>query len=157
MVDLVFWEMCNPKQEFTRINSLAMLFRLHDTYKTKIIDGYLTMPIKEGFSILNPDSNLKNSQNRLLPFFEKSLPLFKRICDERPTRPEIEKHIQNVDVLVYAGHGSGLHHVFECNLTEFKMHCVTFLIGCESVALKSDNNHSEKIGAHLFYHFSSWY
>lgn len=57
----------------------------------------------------------------------------------------------------YAGHGSGLQFLGGRDVADCKLHCVAFLYGCQSVALKCLGTQSESTGTHLFLNFALWY
>ncbi len=53
-IDFMFWEMCNPGQEFTRVDSIVLLLKLFFHHQDKISDGYFKVEGSTGSAVINP-------------------------------------------------------------------------------------------------------
>jgi len=98
-----------------------------------------------GTYILNPDSDLKRTQN----MFEndlKALPgNWTGIVNRAPTEWEFEESLTTKNVVLYFGHGSGAHYIPAKNIRRLDHCAVTCLMGCSSGALK-DSGEFEPYG-----------
>lgn len=154
ILDQVPWEMVLPQQEFTRFNSIHLLLHSYELYKDKIDDGYVKLEILNGSALINPgsDGTLQNMSKRMNNFYKKWRPDFHVISDQIPTQQQIHELIQNYDVYVYSGHGSGLQFFDASDDIKIKSKSVLFLFGCESLALKMRGLVSEAFGSpHVYY------
>ncbi|XP_037924197.1 separin isoform X1 [Hermetia illucens] len=152
-LDHFFWEIINEKQELCRINSLHTLKSIYSKYAVNISDGYLKLSIENCAWILNPDKTLNEMERRISSFIEFWNPKIKSIVVDRkaPTADTVVKYITESDLYVYSGHGSGLQFFNGHKITNLQSKSVVFLLGCDSVRLKSDGWHSEMTGSHLYY------
>ncbi|XP_067613568.1 uncharacterized protein Sse isoform X2 [Eurosta solidaginis] len=151
-LDHFFWEELNVKQEFCRVNSLQCLWHLYRLYGERIHKGYLSVNIKEGGCLVNPDNNLPKTEKRMRCFFDHWLPHWLRKVAEKPTQDELLNDFFKRSCYVYAGHGSGLQYINGKHIARQQMNCVVFLFGCDSSRLHSNGLYSELIGSHLYYH-----
>lgn len=70
LVDYIFWEMVVPSQEICRMSSMAILFKLYDTYAAQIQGGYLRIKAKKGLVLCNPGAFYPHSMkdSLLMPY-----------------------------------------------------------------------------------------
>lgn len=62
----MYWEMCNPSQEFTRVDSMATLLKLYFHHQHNVTGGYVNVKGKRGSAVLNPGNlKLKKKKTRL--------------------------------------------------------------------------------------------
>lgn len=151
-IDHFYWEVLNPRQELCRMSSFDILIRLYERYKAKIKNGYLMMDVENGRCVVNPDSNLPNTEERMKSFFNYWLPNWKCTYNVVPKMEDFVKIFDEADCYVYCGHGSGLQYLNGRKISKLNMKCIVFLFGCDSVRLRSHGLHSEMAGSHLYYH-----
>jgi len=53
-MDHFFWEMSNPGQEFTRVDSIVTLLKLYYIHQDNISNGYFNIKQRRGSAVLNP-------------------------------------------------------------------------------------------------------
>lgn len=154
LLDQFPFETINTDQEFTRVCSFANLKKLYETYSSSIENGYLQYQVNQNncHAIINPDGTLNTMEERLRNFYLYWLPSWNLKCNEKPSKEEYQDILYNSDVLVYAGHGSGLHLLVADSIYSLKSKSIVFLFGCGSVALTSVGLFSEMKGAHSYYH-----
>ncbi|CAG7729472.1 unnamed protein product [Allacma fusca] len=81
--------------------------------------------------ILNPDQSLMNVQKRLESYL-KSHKMWKGIISRKPTFQEMEDALQNKDVMLYCGHGSGINFFPDFALQKLLCNATPILMGCSS-------------------------
>lgn len=88
-----------------------------------------------GTYILNPSSDLQNTQEFFQPSFQ-TLEGWDRIVNEAPREAEFEEALSSSNILLYFGHGSGAQYVRGKTIRRLER-CkpVTFLMGCSSASL----------------------
>ncbi|XP_020713893.1 separin isoform X2 [Ceratitis capitata] len=151
-LDHFFWEELNVQQEYSRVNSLQCLWRLHNLYADRMHKGYLCVDIIDGGCLVNPDNNLPKTEMRMRCFFDYWLPNWLKKIAQKPTQEELLKDFFKRSCYVYAGHGSGLQYLNGKHIARQQMNCVVFLFGCDSSRLHSNGLYSELVGSHLYYH-----
>ena len=88
-----------------------------------------------GTYILNPSSDLKNTQGIFQPAFQ-TLTSWKSIVNTAPREAEFEAALGESSVLLYFGHGSGAQYIRGKAIRRLpKCKPATFLMGCSSAAL----------------------
>ncbi|GAB0133307.1 hypothetical protein EsDP_00001719 [Epichloe bromicola] len=88
-----------------------------------------------GTYILNPSSDLKNTQNFFQPSF-KTLSSWNGIVNKSPSETEFEEALSKSEILLYFGHGSGAQYVRGKTIRRLdKCKPATFLMGCSSASL----------------------
>lgn len=149
LLDSMPWEMVIPKQEFSRINSIYLLYDLYEKHKENIRDGYLQYSFTNGCSIINPDNdaNLQQMHKRMMKFFGAHLNDWKIIDNRKPTIDELTEMYSNHSVLSYSGHGSSLQFFDALDLGHIRTKSIVLLFGCESIAMKSEGLISMANGA----------
>lgn len=54
LADFLYWEMVCPNQEFARMTSMSLFFKLYDKYAAQLKDGYVRVKTKKGYVLSNP-------------------------------------------------------------------------------------------------------
>ncbi len=96
--------------------------------------GRLYVNRNNGTSILNPGGDLKATQSR----FEEplqDLPGWENIVQREPTEPEMKDCLENNEILLYFGHGSGGQYIRSRTIKKLDKCAVALLMGCSSGAL----------------------
>ncbi|UKZ82361.1 hypothetical protein TrVFT333_010148 [Trichoderma virens FT-333] len=90
---------------------------------------------KAGTYILNPSSDLTNTQTYFQPAFS-GLSSWTGIINKAPRESEFEKALATSEIMVYFGHGSGAQYIRGKTIRRLdKCRPATFLMGCSSAAL----------------------
>lgn len=146
------WESlpCMEGLAVSRVPSLACLSRLlresrsPASKSSAVVDGGPPVPghyvstqtPSSGTYMLNPSSDLKNTQSYFQASFAKNLHGWDKIINKEPTEAEFEKALSNSEVLLYFGHGSGAQYIRGKTIRRLgKCKAATFLMGCSSAAL----------------------
>jgi separase len=88
-----------------------------------------------GTYILNPSSDLKNTQAFFQPTFD-TLKSWNSIVNKVPEESEFEDALSKSEILLYFGHGSGAQYIRGKTIRRLeKCRPATFLMGCSSAAL----------------------
>ncbi|XP_035896575.1 uncharacterized protein LOC118505201 [Anopheles stephensi] len=151
LLDSMPWEMLHPTGEFSRFSSFWALSELYRAHAPRIKHGYFTLSANRCFGIINPDKNLEKMSARLQMFYREWFPDFELLIDQAPKENDFDDVLNNTDVLVYNGHGSGLQFMNGETLLQRNISCVTFLFGCDSVRLFSNGLFTEMTGTHMYY------
>lgn len=137
------WESiaCMERLAVSRVPSLACLRQLIVEAKHPATESDEGQPeghyvsADRGTYILNPSSDLKNTQSTFQPTF-KSLPTWTSIVNRVPSEDDFEKALSTSEILLYFGHGSGAQYVRARTVRRLdKCRPATFLMGCSSAAL----------------------
>ncbi|KAI0999160.1 Separin [Podosphaera aphanis] len=89
---------------------------------------------RNGSYILNPSNDLKNT----LATFQKpleSLDSWKGVVNREPSEEEFKNFLQDSDLFLYFGHGSGSQYIRSREIKKLKKCAVSMLMGCSSGAL----------------------
>ncbi|XP_055374981.1 uncharacterized protein LOC129607820 [Condylostylus longicornis] len=153
LLDNFPWEFLNKSQEFCRISSLNILNKIFCKHKSKINKGYLEISVKYGHFLVNPQNNLKDSENRIREFGRYWLPNYDFTFGKQPSQEKIKEIFNSNGIYVYCGHGHGMDYLnpHKLHIAEIK-NPVVFLFGCESVKLSSKTSYGEMTGEHLYFH-----
>jgi separase len=128
----------------SRVPSLAALQRLikearapvnamHDGLEVEQPSGHYVSK-SSGTCILNPSSDLKNTQSYFEPSFS-SLAWTSHI-NTKPTEAHFETALSTSEILLYFGHGGGAQYIRGKTIRRLeKCKPATFLMGCSSAAL----------------------
>ncbi|XP_058825740.1 uncharacterized protein LOC131685806 [Topomyia yanbarensis] len=154
LVDCYPWEAVNTNQEFSRLGSFRILWQLYEAHKANILRGYLRVPVKNCYNIINPDKSLVKMSARLQAFYKEWYPEFKLIVDQPPADGELSTILQEADVMIYNGHGSGLQFMDGDTILQHNIKSLIFLFGCDSVRLFPKGLFSEMTGSHLYYNIA---
>lgn len=130
------WEMLSVlrDQPVTRMPSLRMLTLLYQHHSQQM-DSVLVQGVNptKGFYILDPDNNLKRTQDRMKDVLSQSG--WSGITGRHPSHTEFKEALGTKDVFTYIGHGSGSQY-FPGELVEnTKCRSLVLLYGCSSVRL----------------------
>ncbi|KAL6853167.1 peptidase family C50 domain-containing protein [Trichoderma novae-zelandiae] len=133
------WESlpCMDGLSVSRVPSLACLRQLIDEAgrgPASESRGHFVSP-KAGTYILNPSSDLTNTQAFFQPAFS-SLESWTGITNKAPKESEFEQALSTSEIMVYFGHGSGAQYIRGKTIRRLeKCRPATFLMGCSSAAL----------------------
>ncbi|KAI4861058.1 peptidase family C50-domain-containing protein [Hypoxylon rubiginosum] len=98
-------------------------------------DGHY-VSINSGTYILNPSSDLKNTQATFGRALSSLPPAWDGIAMREPSEPEFERALAERDLLLYFGHGSGAQYVRGRTVRKMdKCRAVALLMGCSSASL----------------------
>lgn len=135
------WESmpCMDGLAVSRVPSLACLRQL--LTETKSSSSATAAPghhvsAQRGTYMLNPSSDLKNTQSFFQGAFSSSLSTWTSVVNKEPTEEAFEHALASSDVLLYFGHGSGAQYIRGKTIRKLdKCQPVTFLMGCSSASL----------------------
>ncbi|KAG8414922.1 separin protein [Metarhizium acridum] len=135
------WESlpCMEGLALSRVPSLACLRQLITQSNTgragpELQEGHCVSS-KAGTYILNPSSDLKNTQAFFQSTFE-TLKSWNGIVNKIPQEFEFEDALSKSEILLYFGHGSGAQYIRGKTVRRLeKCRATTFLMGCSSAAL----------------------
>lgn len=148
------WESlpCLRGHSVSRLPSLASLrdriLMMHEKTPGQLQPGFYADKT-QGAYILNPGSDLVNTQKN----FERDLTALKTwegIVNRAPSEEEFRRNLEERDVLLYFGHGSGAHFIRARTLKKLDRCSVALLLGCSSGALK-DTGEYEPYGMPVNY------
>ncbi|PNY27054.1 Separin [Tolypocladium capitatum] len=137
------WESlpCMAGLAVSRVPSLACLRQLITEAKMPATGAADEQPrghyvsAKSGTYILNPSSDLENTQAFFQPSF-KTLKSWSGIVNRAPQEADFEEALSTSEVVLYFGHGSGAQYVRGKTVRRLdRCRPATFLMGCSSVAL----------------------
>src|SRR5699024_9430040 len=131
---------CMQGSATSRVPSLACLGQLMAQADMTAVDdigetlGH-SVSATAGTYILNPSSDLKNTQVFFQPAF-KTLASWNSVVSRTPEETEFEQALASSEVLLYFGHGSGAQYIRGKTVRRLeRCRPVTFLMGCSSAAL----------------------
>ncbi|PTB67898.1 hypothetical protein BBK36DRAFT_156394 [Trichoderma citrinoviride] len=134
------WESlpCMDGLSVSRVPSLACLRQLIEEAggggPANASQGHF-VSAKAGTYILNPSSDLTNTQTFFQPAFS-SLASWTGITNKAPKESEFEQALSTAEIMVYFGHGSGAQYIRGKTIRRLdKCRPATFLMGCSSAAL----------------------
>lgn len=91
-----------------------------------------------GTYMLNPSSDLKNTQRFFQTAFETHLSSWTSHVSKVPSESDFEDALTSSDIFLYFGHGSGAQYVRSSRIRALeKCRPATFLMGCSSAALST--------------------
>ncbi|KAI1405875.1 peptidase family C50-domain-containing protein [Hypoxylon fuscum] len=106
-----------------------------DSQWTNQRDGHYAS-INSGTYILNPSSDLKNTQATFGNALSNLPPAWNSVEQREPTEAEFEKALTDKDLLLYFGHGSGAQYIRGRTIRKMdKCRAVALLMGCSSASL----------------------
>ena len=97
------------------------------------IDG-LHVSRQGGASVLNPGGDLKATQGRLEEPLQE-LAGWETIVQREPTEAEMKSCLEDHELFLYFGHGSGSNYIRHRTIKNLEKCAVAFLMGCSSGAL----------------------
>ncbi|XP_063918848.1 uncharacterized protein LOC135134157 [Zophobas morio] len=137
-LDCFPWEMMDilSNVSVSRLPSLHLAYALFQEYKDSIKNGFKIVKNPEnGTYVVNPDTDLKGMQNRILSFYEYWLPTWQGVFGCKPTEERFEKMLVSSETFAYNGHGGGWH-LFPMNKVErMRINAIVLLFGCSSTKL----------------------
>ncbi|KAI1891171.1 hypothetical protein AGOR_G00162190, partial [Albula goreensis] len=89
---------------------------------------------QEVFYVLNPDANLKDTEERFREWFT-SESAWQGVCGAAPSPDQIQQAVTTKDLYIYVGHGAGARFLNSQKLLKQELHAATLLFGCSSAAL----------------------
>ena len=137
------WESlpCMQNSAVSRVPSLACLRQLINEAQglgddDEEYQGH-HVSTKSGTYILNPSSDLKNTETFFQPAFS-TLETWTGIIKKEPTEASFETALTKSEILLYFGHGSGAQYVRSKTIKKLdRCKPATFLMGCSSAALST--------------------
>jgi len=102
--------------------------------KSSSEDGKIFVNRNNGVSILNPGKDLKATQSRFEEPLQE-LPGWETIIEREPTEIEMKDCLENHEMLLYFGHGSGGQYIRSRTIKKLERCAVALLMGCSSGAL----------------------
>lgn len=107
-------------------------------------DAYQKVNRKNGCYVLNPSSDLINTQNNFETLL-KDLDGWKGIIGRSPEESEFQSYLSSFEIFLYFGHGGGEQYIRKNIVKRLSKCAVSFLMGCSSGLLK-DMGDFEPIG-----------
>ncbi|PKA50946.1 separase [Apostasia shenzhenica] len=144
-------------QEVYRMPSVgSILLKLHQRHQYHERDKEFEIDLPSidplrAYYLLNPSGDLNHTQQEFEEWFRNQK--WQGKVGDIPTTEELVFALQNHDLFLYFGHGSGMQYI---RSEEFgKLHCcaAAFLMGCSSGSLKQRGNYAPQ-GAPLHYLFA---
>ncbi|KAG9329512.1 hypothetical protein JZ751_004415 [Albula glossodonta] len=89
---------------------------------------------QEVFYVLNPDANLKDTEERFREWFT-SESAWQGVCGAAPSPDQIQQAVTTKDLYIYVGHGAGARFLNSQKLLKQELHAAALLFGCSSAAL----------------------
>ncbi len=134
-IELLPWESLSILRtcQVTRMPSVSLVEkRLKESLEAKNLSA--TRPLK-GYYVLNPANNLARTQKTFENLFPKQY-LWDGVKAVAPTQAQFAKGLQEYDIFVYCGHGSGIQYLPPSYMAQQikKVQSTTLLMGCSSVA-----------------------
>ncbi|XP_064408411.1 separin isoform X2 [Latimeria chalumnae] len=119
----------------TRLPSLRFLLSYSIIQKTGsrsvLTDG---VDPSNTFFLLNPQSNLPETEKRLKDFFQSEKGWI-GVIGKAPTPDQVQLALTSQDLYVYCGHGAGVHFLDGLSIQKLDCRAVSLLFGCSSAAL----------------------
>ncbi|PNF34281.1 hypothetical protein B7P43_G16723 [Cryptotermes secundus] len=156
-LELFPWEMLNILQDHPvcRVPNLHMLYALYKAHERNISRGRFEVDASSGYYIVNPEQNLPRNEKRLRPFLTSRAPSWNGTFGVAPSSEQFRDVLQNYNIFIYAGHGSGSQFLQGDEIQKLNVQAVTFLFGCSSVTSKDLGGRIEPAGMWHFYHIAS--
>lgn len=135
------WESmpCMDGLAVSRVPSLACLRQLLTETKPSSAASAAAghyVSAQRGTYMLNPSSDLKNTQSFFQGAFSSGLSTWTSVINKEPTEEAFEHALASSDVLLYFGHGSGAQYIRGKTIRKLdKCQPVSFLMGCSSASL----------------------
>ena len=121
----------------TRFPSFHIAYAMFKSHEDTIENGCKI--IKEhddvGSFIVNPAGNLDKMEKRIKVFIDYWLPKWKGKYRLKPDESSFQKALVDHDILLYAGHGSGIQFLPGEKIERLRVASTVLLFGCSSVKL----------------------
>ncbi|KTW27634.1 hypothetical protein T552_02075 [Pneumocystis carinii B80] len=142
------WESlpCLRKLSISRVPSL---YCIYDRINSAKFDAYQKVSRNNGCYVLNPSSDLINTQNNF-EILLKNLEGWEGIVGKEPDEPELQSFLTSFEIFLYFGHGGGEQYIRKNTIKRLSKCAVSFLMGCSSGLLK-DMGDFEPIGMAISY------
>ena len=119
-----------PLENIPLLYNLAVIRTLNINY-IKLTPKQKNISItKDIFCLLNPKSDLKDTEKIILPLIQKYN--IQCINSKEPNEKEMKKIINNKLMYIYCGHGDSLKYLKKEYIESHKINFLTFLFGCKS-------------------------
>ncbi|KAG5437075.1 hypothetical protein PCANB_001196 [Pneumocystis canis] len=137
------WESlpCLRKSSISRVPSL---YCIYDRLNMVNFDAYQKVNPKSGCYVLNPSSDLINTQNSFETLL-KNIDGWEGIVGRAPDESELQMFLSSFEIFLYFGHGGGEQYIRKNTVKRLSKCAVSFLMGCSSGVLK-DMGDFEPIG-----------
>ncbi|KAG5440548.1 hypothetical protein PCK2_000373 [Pneumocystis canis] len=137
------WESlpCLRKSSISRVPSL---YCIYDRLNMVNFDAYQKVNRKSGCYVLNPSSDLINTQNSFETLL-KNIDSWEGIVGRAPEELELQTFLSSFEIFLYFGHGGGEQYIRKNTVKRLSKCAVSFLMGCSSGVLK-DMGDFEPIG-----------
>ncbi|XP_041639099.1 separin [Cheilinus undulatus] len=89
---------------------------------------------KQVYYVLDPDANLKNSQDQFKEWFSSKLD-WEGVCGVAPDSGQLEEAVATKDLYIFVGHGAGARFLDSQAVLKRQMRAAALLFGCSSAAL----------------------
>ena len=129
------WESlpCLRGKSVSRLQSLLDLTsRIPIATNDSDVPQALTISAVSGSYVLNPSTDLIATQKNFGEIFATHIPSFEGIVGRAPTEAEMVTAIDDKDIFLYFGHGSGAQYIRSRKIRCMQNSAVTFLMGCSS-------------------------
>ncbi|XP_059485725.1 separin [Neocloeon triangulifer] len=142
-VFMVPWEQLDILQThpISRMPSLAMTHAVYMAPRSQ-----RKLDSRSAFFVVDPDKNLPATSKRLRPVLKAREEWIGTIA-ELPEKPIIAKQLQENDIYIYCGHGSGSHLIDSDHFNP--VNSAAILMGCSSADINKIGIHWESQGAPL--------
>ncbi|XP_043467216.1 separin [Leptopilina heterotoma] len=124
-------------QPVTRFPSIHFTYALFMENRDSIVNGCKVVKISKdiGSFIVNPSCDLLKMETRLKTFIDYWLPNWKGLYGKEPDNKHFEDALVNHDILMYAGHGSGIQYLYVEEIERLRVKAIVLLFGCSSLKL----------------------
>lgn len=139
------------RQAVGRLPSLPFLAALNTSLRRDSLSTLVRgVQAEKVFYVLNPDSNLPDTEARLDKAFQE-YQAWEGLKGTKPTKNQLEKVLQAKDCFMYCGHGSGSKYLSGDDVEKLRVRAVPLLLGCSSVRLERLGRMCDPLGtAHSY-------
>ena len=97
------------------------------------------------FYVLNPDKNLKGTEERIGDAIKK-WENWEGIVGQVPEKQQIQSALQGKDAYMYIGHGSGCQYIPMSEVEKLRVRAVPMLLGCSSGKMERKGRTIDPVG-----------
>ncbi|XP_033208353.1 separin [Belonocnema kinseyi] len=121
----------------SRLASIHVTYALYMEYRDSIVDGCKVIKLSNdvGSFIINPSCDLLRMERRLKVFIDYWLPDWKGLFGKEPDEMRFKSALVDHDILMYAGHGSGIQYLRVEDIEKLRVAAIVLLFGCSSLKL----------------------
>ncbi|KAJ8912438.1 hypothetical protein NQ315_006105 [Exocentrus adspersus] len=148
-LDCFPWEMIDILQDepVSRVPSLQFIYTLFKEHEKDIVNGHkIVLNYDKGAYIVNPDTDLKNMEIRMMNFFNYWTPNWIGTSGYQPDSDEFFELLTSSDIFSYNGHGSGSHLLSMDKIQRTHIKSVVLLFGCGSTKINRMDPQVEMYG-----------